>query len=349
MKKLSKLLCLTLAITILASLTLTGCQEAGSKKLVVYAALNEDDMVAITKKFKEDTGIEIENIRGGAGDMSARVLAEKASPNADILVGGSVDVYEPLVKEGVLDKYDSPNNDKLDTRFNDPNGYWQGWYMGVLGLVINKDRFEKELKPKGLEYPKTWDDLLDERYDDVFVTSNPVTAGGGYIFTACQIFRLGEDKAWDYLTSFDNNIKNYYSSQTLQFQAIGRKEAAISFATQSAIVDAIGASGMPLEIVDATSGSPVITDGIAAINNAPHPNAAKAFVEFAGSAEMQAKLANEFNRIPTLKAAIANSPEWMQESYKAMNVDWSVISENESNWLQKFDTEIRDASKDKAE
>jgi len=154
------------------------------------------------------------------------------------------------------------------------------------------------------------------------------------------------DDAWTYLKALDSNMKAYYSSQTLQFQAIGRKEAAISFAVQSAIVDNIEKNNMPIKIIDATSGSPVITDGIAMIKNAPNPNAAKAFVEFAGSAEMQAKIANEFSRIPTLKAATEQSPEWMKESYKAMDVDWSVISKNQDTWLQKFDTEIRDASKD---
>lgn len=81
----------------------------------------------------------------------------------------------------------------------DPNHFWQGWYMGVLSIIINEERFEKELAPKGVKMPETWDDLLDPNYKDVFVWANPTTAGGAYIATACQIFRLGEDAAWDYL------------------------------------------------------------------------------------------------------------------------------------------------------
>ena len=50
-------------------------------------------------------------------------------------------------------------------------------------------------------------------------------------------------------------------------------------------------------------------------------------MEYVGSAETQAKIANEFNRVPTLKAALENSPKWMSETtYKAelLPVEWTV-------------------------
>ncbi len=125
-------------------------------------------------------------------------------------MGGSVDLYGSLAEAGALLEYDSPNNDDLDARFNDPNHLWQGWYMGVLSIIINEERFQEELASQGLAEPATWDDLLDPAYDDVFVWANPTTAGGAYIATACQIFRLGEDAAWDYLKALDQNVHHYY-------------------------------------------------------------------------------------------------------------------------------------------
>lgn len=65
-------------------------------------------------------------------------------------------------------------------------------------------------------------------------------------------------------------------------------------------------------------------------------------MEYVGSAETQAKIANEFNRVPTLKVALENSPEWMSKNtYKAMDVDWSVLAKNQSDWMQKWDSEIK--------
>ena len=83
-----------------------------------------------------------------------------SNPQADFLVGGSVDLYGSLAEAGALLEYDSPNNDDLDARFNDPNHLWQGWYMGVLSIIINEERFQEELASQGLAEPATWDDLL---------------------------------------------------------------------------------------------------------------------------------------------------------------------------------------------
>ncbi|CAK4836653.1 unnamed protein product [Aphanomyces euteiches] len=188
----------------------TDAPKNDSKRLVVYAALNEDDIIQIKKKFKEDTGVDIEYLRlSGAGEASTRVQAEKRAPQADIFVGGSVEFYQPLAEQGLLEPYVSPNTKDIDAKFNDPKGFYQGWYMGVLGIVLNTDRFKKELEPKGVTEPTTWDDLLDPNYKGNYITSNPATAGGGYIFVADQLFRLGDEKGWDYLKKLNENVHHY--------------------------------------------------------------------------------------------------------------------------------------------
>ena len=244
---------LSLALALAMTLTLAACgskteapaetsdnsqQEAPAQtggKLVVYSALNEDNTIAIADQFKKDTGIEIEYISLGGGDAVARVQAEMANPKADILVGGSVDLYGSLASAGAFEAYDSPNNDDLDARFNDPNHFWQGWYMGVLSIIINEERFEKELASQGLKEPETWDDLLDPAYKDVFVWANPTTAGGAYIATACQIFRLGEEGAWTYLKALDQNVHHYYkgAGDVISPVATGEFIASIAWAHDS--------------------------------------------------------------------------------------------------------------------
>ena len=145
---------LSLALALTMALTLAACggktdtppadtndgSTAGQTggKLGGYSALNEDNTMAIADQFEKDTGIEIEYISLGGGDAVARVQAEMANPKADILVGGSVDLYGSLATAGAFEAYDSPNNDSLDARFNDPNHFWQGWYMGVLSIIINE-------------------------------------------------------------------------------------------------------------------------------------------------------------------------------------------------------------------
>ena len=278
---------LSLALALAMTLSLAACggkmenPQQGTPtggKLVVYSALNEDNTIAIADQFKKDTGIEIEYISLGGGDAVARVQAEMANPKADILVGGSVDLYGSLAAAGAFEAYDSPNNDDLDARFNDPNHFWQGWYMGVLSIIINEERFQKELAPKGLKEPETWDDLLDPAYKDVFIWANPTTAGGAYIATACQIFRLGEDAAWEYLKELDKNVHHYYkgAGDVISPVATGEFIASIAWAHDSFKTQQ---QGYPLKLIIPAKTAYEI-GGPAIIKGGPNTENAKVFMDW---------------------------------------------------------------------
>lgn len=324
---------------LLLSILLSSVIVASAKdELVVYTALNEDEMASFVEKFKEDTGIEIEYIQGGAGDISARVLAEKDSPYADVMVGGSVDVYEPLAREGIFVAYDSPNNDELDPRFNDPNGYWQGWYMGVLGIVINRDRFEAELKPLGLEYPVTWDDLLDERYKNVFVTSNPVTAGGGYIFAADQIFRLGEDAAWDYFKALDKNVHHYYKGAGDCISPVATGEFIVGMSWVHDIYKQVKA-GYPIDVVIPKQTAFEI-GGVAIVNSGKNLENAQKFVDWLLTEEIGTMNTKNSNRYSVL--ASVPSPEGLPllDEVDLVEYDRAKAGAMKPDVVAKFDAEI---------
>ena len=216
----------TLFAVALVVVALTGCASPvlASTKLVVYAGLSEDDMAALSEAYKRASGIEMEYIVGNIGDFTARVDAEKANPQADVLIGGSVDLYDPLGGSGGFEKYSSPANASLDSRFNDPNGCWQGWYMGVLCILYNPGRFAAEIQSKGVEAPKTWDNLLDPAYKGEFLMGDPATAGGARIFIANQIFRLGEEQAWEYMKKLDKNVSYYTPGAVTCIDLIGKGE-----------------------------------------------------------------------------------------------------------------------------
>jgi iron(III) transport system substrate-binding protein len=164
-----------------------------------------------------------------------------------------------------------------------------------------------------------------------------------------QFERKGQlDQGWDFLKAVDANTKRYYGSGSMIFQAIGRKEAAIGFMVLNSVIDNKIKNKMPIDIIDAESGSPVLTDAIALIAGAKHPNAGKAFIEFAGSAQTQALLAHRFNRLPTHPDAITQAPDWMaQAKFKVMDVDWGDLAKKQSAWIQKWDSQIKNSNKDK--
>jgi iron(III) transport system substrate-binding protein len=236
-------------------------------------------MTSLSAAYKKDTGNDMSYIVGNIGDLTARVEAEKANAQADILLGGSVDLYDPLAKNGDFESYSSPANKTLKPLFNDPNGYWQGWYMGVLCILYNPDRFNKLIAPKGVSAPKTWDDLLNPAYKGEFIMGSPATAGGAQIFINDQIFRLGsEDKAWDYMKSLDKNVSQYTPGATTNIPLIGKGEFTIGMSWAHDTYKA-KASGQPINIVIPADNAFEI-GGSAVIKGAQNDANAKAFIDW---------------------------------------------------------------------
>lgn len=333
-KIMSLLLATLLAVSLLGG---TALAQTGGK-LVVYSALNEDNTIAIADAFKAETGIEIEYISLGGGDAVARVQAEMGNPKADFLVGGSVDLYGSLSEAGAFEPYDSPNNDELDARFNDPNHMWQGWYMGVLSIIVNEERFEAEMAPKGVKLPETWDDLLDPAYKDVFVWANPVTAGGAYIATACQIFRLGEEGAWDYLKKLDENVHHYYkgAGDVISPVATGEFIASIawghdSFKTQQ--------QGYPLKLIIPKQTAYEI-GGAAIVKGGPNTENAKIFMDWLLTKEAQ-ELSVATSYRYAVRADVA-SPAGLPtlEEVDLVAYDRAKAASMKEEVIEKFDEEI---------
>jgi iron(III) transport system substrate-binding protein len=197
------------AATSAASAAATKAPVTGT--LSVYSALNESTNNEFFKAFN----VVYPNVKvnvlplAAAGELQTRIETEKASPKADIFIGGSSEFHDPLGKEGLLEQYNSPNAKDIDTKFKDANGYWVGWYTGIFGFISNNSRLS-EVPGK----PATWDDLLDQKWKGKLILPDPVKTGGGYIFMATQIFRFGggsagETKAMDFMKKLHGNIAQY--------------------------------------------------------------------------------------------------------------------------------------------
>ena len=331
------------------SLSLVACgnkeQASGNGKLedslVVYTTHSEEMLEAISDEFTKETGVNVEFINL-KGELADRVKSEKDNPQADVMFGGDTSTYMQLREEGLFEKTNPQWKDELDKSYKDLDGYWYGTIKTPVMMFYNTNLLSKD------KAPKDWSDLTKEEYKDLIVTRDSLSSSMRSTVCALIDYNIknkSEDDAWKYLKDLDKNIKNYYNSGSVMYSAIGKGEAAISIAVLSDIINNKENNGMPLEVVDAKSGSVVITDCVAAIKDAPHPNAAAKFVDFVGSAKVQAMIANDFNRIPTLESALKDSPAWMSKEYKAMDVDWAVIGKNQSKWIEKWETDIIDNNK----
>lgn len=267
-----------------------GATYAQPAKIIVYSALPDLETSLVNREFTKRTGIPVESINvAAAGTLAARITAEKDKPRADIFVGGSADIHAPLAKAGLLLAYKSPAADeaKLSATYRDPDGYWTGWYLGALSIIINTDRWDREMASRRVPKPANWDDLLRPEFKGQFIMPSPITTGAGIIFVAAQIFRLGEDRAWAYLKSLNGNASQYTPTAPGTITLMARGEGIVAMQWAHEGIGARLAAQQPLETTVPPDTAYEI-GAVSIIKGGPNPQGAKAYVDYLMSKTPQA-------------------------------------------------------------
>ena len=186
--------------------------------------------------------------------------------------------------------------------------------------------------------PETWDDLLDPNYKDVFVWSNPTTAGGAYIATACQIFRLGEDGAWEYLKELDKNVHHYYqgAGDVISPVATGEFIASIAWAHDSFKTQQ---EGYPLKLIIPKQTAYEI-GGAAIINGGPNTENAKIFMDWLLTKEAQELSVATSYRYPVRTDVAAPEGLPALDEVDLVDYDRDQATAMKEAVLEKFEAEI---------
>ena len=94
---------------------------AQKTELLVYTALETDQIKAYEEAFyKAVPDVTLKWVRDSTGIITAKVLAEKANPQADLVVGTSASSMAVFANEGLLQGYAPKGLEKLSPQYVDP-------------------------------------------------------------------------------------------------------------------------------------------------------------------------------------------------------------------------------------
>lgn len=312
-----------------------------SGKISIYSALNQTTNDQLFAAFKAATpGVDVDVLPlAAAGELQTRITAEKASPKADIFVGGDRAFHDGLGKAGLLEAYKSPNANAVDAAYKEPSGLWTGWYLGIFSLVLNTDRFAKEMA--GVKKPATWDDLLDAKWKGNLGFPDPVKTGGGYIFMATQVFRFNRDeaKAMAYMKALHANIAQYVGSspQTITLTEQGQFIAAPNWAHDILTFKAQNKSPIEL-IVPENTGFEV--GAVSIVKGGPNTNAAKSFVDWILTKDAGILNVKLSNRVAVLKDVPPAPGAPTLDTVKMVNFDWQWAADNKDRLLKLWQSTV---------
>lgn len=249
---------------------------AQTGRVLVYGVIHEVTMSNLMLMFHGATGARSDFVRMSAGEVATRVLAERARPRADVILGMSRAIQEDLKARGVLESYISPTRAEIPSQFRDTEGFWTGTSLTVQGFIVNTERFRREFP--GVSIPRTWEDLLDARYRGHIIAPSPVTSGTGFTFVVSQVFRLGEERAWDYLTALNRNVRFYTASGIAPTRMVAAGEFLIGITFAHDALMAI-AEGHPVAMVHPPKVGWDI-GSVSLLKNSPNPEGGKRFIDW---------------------------------------------------------------------
>ena len=329
----------SLALGALAIVLSTTALRAETE-LTVYTAIEAEDLERYAATFNEDhPDIKINWVRDSTGVITAKLLAEKNNPQADVVWGLAATSLLVLKTEDMLEPYAPAGLDALDPRFRDTDTppSWVGMDAWVAAICYNTVEGEK----LGLTPPKSWADLTRPEYAGHIVMPNPASSGTGFLDVSSWLQMMGEEAGWAYMDALHNNIAAYThsGSKPCKMAASGEAVMGVSFAFRGAKEKADGA---PVEVIIPEEGIGWDMEASAIIAGTANAEAAKTLIDWTVTPK-----ANEMYNVgyavvgvPGIAKPVEHYPANVTEKMIENDFEWAANNRDAilEEWSKRYDS-----------
>lgn len=225
-------------------------------------------------------GIKVHVERSGSERVFQRIGQEYSSGihNADVIETSDASHFLVFKEQNWLTPALPEDVAKLwPERDRDPDGMYAAFRATLTVLAYRSDLVKPE------DVPKTWKDLLDEKYKGKMVKSHPGYSGN--VMTAT--YALSQLLGWDYFQKLGKQNVMQVQSSTEPPKVLAQGERPIQADGNEYNVFILQDKGVPIKIVYPPEGTSIAYGNAAVLAYAPHPNAAKLFYSFMFSQEAQ--------------------------------------------------------------
>ena len=281
----------------------------------------------------------------GSQEVFDRIRTEKDNPLCDIWWGSPATIFMRAEKSGLLETYKPSWADKVGSESKSKSDNWYGTFLTPQVIAFN----DKSLTNQNA--PEDWNALVTPEWKNKIVIRNPMASGTMRVIYSAMIAnsikKTGSDaEGWEWLKKLDENTSTYAADPTQMYIKLAENDAVTLWNMPDIILQKT-LYQYPFGYNFPSSGTVVLTDGIAIIKGTQNPEAAKEFYEFVTTPQSLILQAEKFYRIPARSDIPKDKlPKWIADAnYTAMDLDWELISDKESEWMKKWDSEIKGKSK----
>ena len=319
-----------LALCVLLSMCLCSAAFA-EEKLVIYTTVSKGVVSELVPMFEKETGIKVEIVRAGVGELIKRIQSEKDNPLADVLWGSALASLQ-AAGEPYFEHYVSANNDAIVDRYKNVEGWVTRHSLAVRCLLVNKNLVG--------DIPVTgYADLLNPALKGKISHVDPSASSSGYGHLCNMLFAMGGndlDKGWEYVDKFCANLGNkLLNSSSAVWKGVNDGEYTVGLTYEEVALQSVK-SGAPVKIVYMKEGCFVEANCTAIIKNAKNLENAKKFIDFLTGKEAQSMLINKLNLRSVRKDVEMGADFTATEDIPLFSADTSMSGKMKKAWLAKF-------------
>ncbi len=231
-------------------------------KIVIYCPHPLSFINPLVEEFEKESGVKVEVVAAGTGELLKRVESEKANPLADIFWGGSLSTMKP--KADLFEQYKSVNEDHIQQAFKNEEGSITRFTDIPSVIMVNTDLIG-DIKVEGYE------DLLNPALKGKIAMADPSKSSSSYEHLINMLYAMGKgnpDNGWDYIKKFCANLDGkLLSGSSAVYKGVADGEYAVGCTFEEGGAKYV-ADGAHVKIVYMKEGVISKPDGIYIIKNA---------------------------------------------------------------------------------
>jgi len=255
-------------------------------EVVYYGHDSEQGIVTILDAFKKDfPKIKTSYVRLQTGSLYAKITAERSAGRfgVDVLQMSDVSPAIDFQKKGGWEQYASPEYAAYKPEYQStPAGFYGVPGIGFAGICYNRSKVKAE------QAPKNWKDILNPVYKDG-ISAKLATSGMQH----SQWYMLRKLYGNDFWQEFAKQRPKGFDARAQLFDRLAKGDDRVCALAEYGGYILHQEKGADIEFVAPPDGLPAIAIYLGVVSKAPHPEAAKLFVDWALSRRGQAIYQNQ--------------------------------------------------------
>jgi iron(III) transport system substrate-binding protein len=230
----------------------------------------------IIKTFEAKYGIQVELLDVRASEMTERIRTEQASKRyiGDVVQNGAASLIRQH-REGFIQPHGGIPNAKGLLKDHQASEFGVPTYILGYGILINNNLV------KGDDVPKSWQDLKNPKWKGKIISDDPRALGGGNVMFSAFQDKLGDD--------FNAAVAK---QELILSRDVGNDERRVArgeypLRIPQLFSNWLALKKLPVKFIAPTEGLPYIRFDFGVLNGAPHPNAARLFINHYLSEQVQ--------------------------------------------------------------